>query len=555
MDFSTLPDRSRMVNANGERLRTVQFAQIVIGSPGSGKSTYCDAALRLLKSIGRPTAYVNFDPAIGYEATEDTEGLLAQADLDIRDLVDLTSVQDEFALGPNGGLIYCMEYIAENIDWVLMKIRSLEAEYLLIDCPGQSELYSYHDAMNRILDCFEKAQIRVVVVHLSDSRHCSDRSRYLTAALIPSLQSMLHLGRPQINVLGKVDLIKRQEIDYGLPFFLAPEGLERRLELRAPRRRRARSRRGASSAEPRAGLAGHLIPTSEHGASLPILPSVTNTIPPRAARVEVRYGPEEEEEEEEQLLEGEELLGTREPEPGGHLVAPEPCDAPPAAAAHQPAPVLHAYPMMHRSLCRLVDDHALVSFRPLSVISRRTLARVIHAADRASGYVYQDGTDLGLSPEDDPDDFGLEDFDGEGPGGAAGPRPAPEQARAAGGRSELWRQGEHLQLGEEEDDYFNMMDIVDAMAGHQPADEGLSPAAAPAIEPPVSGKFIIPGESLQTGAAPLRSIGYTGGFAHIPSVNSATAPATTAPAATAASGGTAAPPPPASDPLEVDLSD
>ena len=48
-------------------------------------------------------------------------------------------VMDEFHLGPNGGLVYCMEFLSKNFEWLSDKIKSMleEDKYLLIDCPGQ----------------------------------------------------------------------------------------------------------------------------------------------------------------------------------------------------------------------------------------------------------------------------------------------------------------------------------------------------------------------------------------------------------------------------------
>ena len=50
-------------------------------------------------------------------------------------------VMDEFHLGPNGGLVYCMEFLSKNFEWLSDKIKSMleEDKYLLIDCPGQVE--------------------------------------------------------------------------------------------------------------------------------------------------------------------------------------------------------------------------------------------------------------------------------------------------------------------------------------------------------------------------------------------------------------------------------
>lgn len=44
---------------------------------------------------------------------------------------------EELNLGPNDGLIYCMEYLYENFEWLEEKIQNLSCKYLIFDCPGQ----------------------------------------------------------------------------------------------------------------------------------------------------------------------------------------------------------------------------------------------------------------------------------------------------------------------------------------------------------------------------------------------------------------------------------
>ena len=44
---------------------------------------------------------------------------------------------EEHDLGPNGGLVYCMEYLLARADWLEEKLRALGSHYVIIDCPGQ----------------------------------------------------------------------------------------------------------------------------------------------------------------------------------------------------------------------------------------------------------------------------------------------------------------------------------------------------------------------------------------------------------------------------------
>lgn len=57
---------------------------------------------------------VNLDPA----AEEFTYNPI----VDVRELIDINDVMEELDYGPNGGLIYCMEYILKNKEWLVEKL-------------------------------------------------------------------------------------------------------------------------------------------------------------------------------------------------------------------------------------------------------------------------------------------------------------------------------------------------------------------------------------------------------------------------------------------------
>jgi ABC-type multidrug transport system permease subunit len=44
---------------------------------------------------------------------------------------------EEFDLGPNGGLVYCMEYLLIHFSWLEERLKALGSQYILFDCPGQ----------------------------------------------------------------------------------------------------------------------------------------------------------------------------------------------------------------------------------------------------------------------------------------------------------------------------------------------------------------------------------------------------------------------------------
>lgn len=44
---------------------------------------------------------------------------------------------EEFDLGPNGGMVYCLEYLEKNVDWLMERLEGLNKKYLIFDFPGQ----------------------------------------------------------------------------------------------------------------------------------------------------------------------------------------------------------------------------------------------------------------------------------------------------------------------------------------------------------------------------------------------------------------------------------
>lgn len=217
---------------------TTLFGQLVVGPPGSGKSTYCKYICENLKQLGRNAIIINLDPA--------NDCLPYKPMIDIRDLIKVERVMEEAKLGPNGSLIHCVEVLRDNYAWLYDKIvllindemrryeegqkiirdelgKQTEDElanhalrsrpYLLFDCPGQSELYTHHRAMKDIIvmlisnKCKKHFDLRLVCMNLCDAYHASDLGKYISLVM-SSLATMANLELPHVNVLSKVDKIE-----------------------------------------------------------------------------------------------------------------------------------------------------------------------------------------------------------------------------------------------------------------------------------------------------------------------------------------------------------
>lgn len=182
----------------------MKYAQLVIGPAGSGKSTYCAAMARHGEAIGRKISIVNLDPA--------AEHFDYNPVVDVRDLITTTDVmQDqELRLGPNGALIFAMEYLVRNEEWVEENFADYDEEYVVFDCPGQIELYAYLNVMRKLVDQLQRFDFRICAVFIMDCNFAADRTKFFSGILV-SLSTLINLELPSVNILSKTDLLTARE--------------------------------------------------------------------------------------------------------------------------------------------------------------------------------------------------------------------------------------------------------------------------------------------------------------------------------------------------------
>jgi len=149
----------------------------------------------------------NLDPA--------AENFGYQLAFDIRDLISVEEVMEELKLGPNGGLVYCMEYLLNNLDWLQDALDDFgDDDYLILDCPGQLELYTHIPLMRNVIDRmrmwgYESSMIGVFCI---DTTFVSDTSKFISGSLL-SLSAMIALELPHVNILTKCDMISEEDVE------------------------------------------------------------------------------------------------------------------------------------------------------------------------------------------------------------------------------------------------------------------------------------------------------------------------------------------------------
>jgi len=180
-----------------------KFAQFVMGPAGCGKSSYCATIQEHFKvALRRTCRVVNLDPA--------AESFTYDCEIDIRDLISVDDVMEELDYGPNGGLVYAMEYVVDNTSWLEDLLGEyIDDDYFVFDCPGQIELYSHLTVMRDIVEMLQNLDFRVAGVYCIDINFVEDAPKYLAGALA-ALTAMVNLELPHINVLTKCDLLRKE---------------------------------------------------------------------------------------------------------------------------------------------------------------------------------------------------------------------------------------------------------------------------------------------------------------------------------------------------------
>ncbi|BCS25811.1 putative signal sequence-binding GTPase GPN3 [Aspergillus puulaauensis] len=180
-----------------------KFGTLVMGPAGAGKTTFCNALIQHLQTTRRSCFYVNLDPA--------AETFQYEPDLDIRELITLEDVMEELGLGPNGGLIYCFEFLLQNLDFLSEALDPLSEEYLIIfDMPGQIELYTHVPLLPSLVQFLSRSgplNISLCAAYLLESTFVVDKAKFF-AGTLSAMSAMLMLEMPHVNILTKMDQVR-----------------------------------------------------------------------------------------------------------------------------------------------------------------------------------------------------------------------------------------------------------------------------------------------------------------------------------------------------------
>lgn len=172
-----------------------------VGMAGSGKSSLVGNFKEWLKLNEQNAIAVNLDPGV--------INLPYNPDIDVRTQISLEDIMEKYQLGPNGALIVAADLIGDSIETIRDELEDIEPDIVLIDTPGQIELFAMRNSGPFIVDGI--ANCSKAVVYLFDGIFSSTPLNYISNTF---LASAIHsrLLQPQIHVLTKQDLMEEEKL-------------------------------------------------------------------------------------------------------------------------------------------------------------------------------------------------------------------------------------------------------------------------------------------------------------------------------------------------------
>jgi GPN-loop GTPase len=168
----------------------------ISGTAGSGKTLLSSKLHEYYTKNGAFAAILNLDPGV--------DNLPYTCDVDVRDYVDYVSIMQQYELGPNGAMIMANDLIASKIDEIQNQIDKVNPDYLIVDTPGQIELFAYRSSGRFVVENLSAEEKTSIFIF--DGALITTPVNFVSIALLAT-SIRLRLNLPAINVLTKTDLI------------------------------------------------------------------------------------------------------------------------------------------------------------------------------------------------------------------------------------------------------------------------------------------------------------------------------------------------------------
>ena len=185
-----------------------------VGTAGSGKSTLVASYRQWLDDNAVDAIVVNMDPG--------ADTLPYDADIDIRDWIRLDQVMEEYGLGPNGAQIVAADLMTVNIEKMMDVVSDYHSDYVLVDTPGQLELFAFRESSNLTVEAYGKSDS--MLIYLADPSLCHTPNGFISAMTLGALVQF-RLQLPMLNLLSKCDTLTEDDPQRMLDWYEQPDVL------------------------------------------------------------------------------------------------------------------------------------------------------------------------------------------------------------------------------------------------------------------------------------------------------------------------------------------
>lgn len=145
----------------------------------------------------QPPYIINLDPAV--------RAVPFARNIDIRDSVNYKEVMKQYNLGPNGGIMTCLNLFATKVDQVvgILEKRSSTITSILVDTPGQIECFVWSASGSIIMDALASG-FPTVIAYIIDTPRTTAPATFMSNMLYAC--SILYKTKlPMILVFNKTD--------------------------------------------------------------------------------------------------------------------------------------------------------------------------------------------------------------------------------------------------------------------------------------------------------------------------------------------------------------
>ncbi|HEV2167281.1 MAG TPA: ATP/GTP-binding protein, partial [Thermoplasmata archaeon] len=193
------------------------------GTAGAGKTSLVTAFRSWLTTAGYSASVVNLDPG--------SESTALEPDVDIREWVRLPDVMEEYDLGPNGAQVAAADLVALKVFEVKQALSALRSDFVLVDTPGQIELFAFRESSKAILEALSGD--RSLVAFLFDPTLAKSAGGFVSLLML-SATIEFRFRLPTFNLLTKSDLLTPAQLEEVLRWGEDPEALIEAVERVQP---------------------------------------------------------------------------------------------------------------------------------------------------------------------------------------------------------------------------------------------------------------------------------------------------------------------------------